>query len=90
MNACSFEIHLKPRASKDRITVLESGVLEIAVTAPPVDNKANEHLISLLSRRLDIPKSFIRFLKGEHSRHKVLKIEHLSWDDALQKLKGKR
>jgi uncharacterized protein (TIGR00251 family) len=77
-SGCTFEVHLKPRAKRDGIVMGESGVLEISVTSPPVDDRANEHLVKLLSKRLSIPRSSIRIIKGGHSRNKVVALDGLT------------
>ncbi len=86
MKSCSFEIRLKPRARKDQIQLLEDGTLEISVTSPPVDNKANQHLIKLLAQQLDLPKRSLEIIRGEHCRNKVILVEGLSRDKIIQRL----
>ena len=67
---------LQPRASKDEIAGLQGDRLKIRITAPPVDGKANRHLIALVSRWFGTPKSAISLLQGETGRHKTLRIEN--------------
>ncbi len=86
MKSCSFEIRLKPRARKDQIILSENGTLEISVTSPPVDNKANLHLIKLLADRLDLPRKALEIIRGEHCRNKVISIEGLSRDETILRL----
>ncbi|HEX3019067.1 MAG TPA: DUF167 domain-containing protein [Chitinispirillaceae bacterium] len=86
MKSCSFEIRLKPRAKKDQIHLSESGILEISVTSPPVDNKANQHLVKFLADRLDIPRKSMEIIRGEHSRNKVISVDGLSRDEIIQRL----
>jgi uncharacterized protein (TIGR00251 family) len=82
----SFEIRLKPRASKDKIQLSADGTLEVSVTSPPVDNKANQHLIKLLAQRLDLPRKSLEIIRGEHCRNKVISVEGLSRDEIIQRL----
>ncbi len=86
MKSCSFEIRLKPRARKDQIQLSEDGTLEISVTSPPVDNKANQHLIKLLAERLDLPRRSMEIIRGEHCRNKVISVEGFSRDEIIQRL----
>jgi uncharacterized protein (TIGR00251 family) len=86
MNSCSFEIRLKPRAKKDTVSVVSPGKLEVSVTSPPLENKANEHLVKLLADKLDIPKRSLRFLKGEHSRNKAIAVDGLTMEESLRRL----
>ena len=65
---------LQPRASKDEIVGLQGERLKIRITAPPVEGKANQHLIALVSRWFGTPKSAVS-LQGEIGRQKTLRIE---------------
>ena len=49
--------------------------LKIAITAPPVDGKANAHLVKFLSKQFNVAKSAINVEKGLQSRHKLVRIK---------------
>ena len=87
MNSCTIDIRLKPRSKKDKITVKDSAI-EIAVTSPPVDNKANMHLVRLLAKRLKVSRSSIQIIKGEHSRNKSVAVTGISSDQVMKLLKN--
>ncbi|RKF15943.1 YggU family protein [Alginatibacterium sediminis] len=70
----ALRVYLQPKASRDQILGLHDGALKIAITAPPVDGKANAHLIKYLSKQLSIAKSKISISSGELNRHKRLHI----------------
>lgn len=86
MSGCTFEVKLKPRAKKDTIKLGSGGALEISVTSPPIDNKANDHLIRLLSDALRIPKSSIQIIRGGHSKSKAVAICSLDVGEVIKKL----
>ncbi|HSC69652.1 MAG TPA: DUF167 family protein [Cellvibrio sp.] len=67
--------HLQPKAAGDAIVGIHDQRLKIRITAPPVDGKANEHLIKWLSKIFGVPKSHIEILQGESGRHKTLRIK---------------
>ena len=46
--------------------------LKVALTAPPVDGKANAELCRFLADKAGVPKSSVRILSGETSRTKVV------------------
>jgi uncharacterized protein YggU (UPF0235/DUF167 family) len=76
-----FTVRLTPRGGRDAITGWECGadggqVLKARVAAPAVDNKANEALIALIARLLDVPKSSIRIAAGSAARRKIIEIAH--------------
>ncbi|MBW4640471.1 MAG: DUF167 domain-containing protein [Gloeocapsa sp. UFS-A4-WI-NPMV-4B04] len=43
--------------------------------SPPVDGKANEELIRILTKKFDLPKSKIRIKSGLSSRQKLIEID---------------
>ena len=73
----TISIKLKPGAKKDKITITDDNAVTISVTSRPVEGKANEHLIKLLSNILHISKSSCKILHGSKSRNKVVAIEGL-------------
>ncbi len=69
-----LRIILQPKASKDQFVGLHNNELKITITAPPIDGKANAHLIKFLSKSFKVPKRDVLLEKGELSRHKQLRI----------------
>jgi len=70
----SFAIRVQPRASRDEIGGVWQGGLKIRLTAPPVDDRANEALQRLLAARLKVPLAAVRIAAGERSRNKRVEI----------------
>ena len=70
----SFAVRVQPRASRDAIAGEYQGGLKIRLTAPPVDDRANESLRKLLAARLKVPLSAVRIASGERSRTKRVEI----------------
>ena len=66
---------LQPRASKDEIVGIHDNRLKIRITAPPVDGKANQHLIGLASKWFGTPKGKVSIVRGETGRQKTLLIK---------------
>lgn len=69
-----LECRLQPKASSDELVGDHGGVLKIRITAPPVDGKANAHLIQLLAKSFGVSKSKISIEKGELGRSKRVRI----------------
>jgi uncharacterized protein len=70
----SFLVRVQPRASCDEFAGEYQSALKIRLTAPPVDDRANEALRKFLSSRLNVPMAAVRIVAGEHSRTKRLEI----------------
>lgn len=69
-----LRLYIQPKASRDSIIGLHGNELKVAITAPPVDGKANAHLIKYLAKQFRVAKSQVLIEKGELGRHKHIKI----------------
>lgn len=70
-----FNVHVQPRASRDEITGIHGNRIKIRITAPPVDGKANEHLMRFLAIEFKVSKRQVILISGETGRDKRFKIE---------------
>ena len=71
----ALAIRVTPRSSKNQIAeILDDGTIRIRLTAPPVEGKANEALISFLADVLDVSRSKIEIVAGETGRDKLVSI----------------
>ena len=68
--ALTFAVRVTPRASHDTIEGEYQGALKVRLTAPPVENRANEALRRLLAESLKVPVSAVRIVAGHKSRTK--------------------
>lgn len=66
--------HFQPKAANDEIVGIHGDRLKIRITAPPVDGKANDHIIKWFSKLFKVPKGDIEILQGELGRQKTLLI----------------
>ena len=82
----SLAIKLQPRASANEIGGPLGNELRIKVTAPPVDAAANEALVRLLAEHFDCPRRCVEILRGQTSRHKVVKLYDVSAAHVLARL----
>ena len=81
-----LSVKLQPRASANEICEPLGNELRIRVTAPPVDAAANEALIRLLADALDCSRSRVELVRGQTSRHKVIKLHGFSLQEVEAKL----
>ena len=71
-----LRLYLQPKASREQFVGQHGEELKIAITAPPVDGKANAHLVKFFSKQFNVAKSAINVEKGLQSRHKLVRIKH--------------
>ena len=67
-----LKVKVHPNSKKDEVLKKSDDSFEIFVRAKPVDGKANDAVLELLSDHLNIPRSKIRLLRGADSRNKLL------------------
>jgi uncharacterized protein (TIGR00251 family) len=84
----SFSVRVQPRAGRDEIAGEWQGALRVKLSAPPVDDKANEALRRLLAERLNVPISVIRISQGRQSRNKRVQIEGRSTAQVFRMLEA--
>jgi len=76
--AVELSVRVAPRASRNAIEGEYNGALKVRLTAPPVDDRANDALRRLLAERLKVPVSAVRIVAGEKSRTKRVSIAGVS------------
>jgi len=85
---CRLEIRVQPRARRNAIKNESEGALKVAVTAAPVEGKANAACIELLAKLLKLPKSSFSIAAGQTSRSKVVRIRGITADELLARLRA--
>ena len=65
-------LYVQPRASRNKVIGLQGEELKVALTAPPVDGAANKACCAFLAKLCSLPKSSVKLVSGETSRHKRL------------------
>ncbi len=73
-NVLHLFVRVQPKASKDEFAEEQEGRIRVRITAPPVDGKANTHLIKFLAKTFGVAKSDIQIKSGETGRNKHLHI----------------
>jgi len=74
----TFAVKVHPRAKKNAITGEVGDALKLALTAPPVDGKANEACIDFFAKLLNLPRSSVTIAAGQASRNKVIRVAGLT------------
>jgi uncharacterized protein len=61
---------------------------KVRVTAPPEDGRANDALLELLAKRLDLPRRSLSIVSGHTSREKVVRLEGIGRAESERRLEG--
>lgn len=69
-----LDLHVQPGARQTAVVGEHGGRLKLKIAAPPVDNKANAHLLAWLAAQLGVPKASVTLVRGETSRQKTVAV----------------
>ena len=81
-----FTVKVHPRAKKDAITGELGDALKVALTAPPIERRANDACIEFFAAVLKVPRSSVTIAAGQTSRRKTLRIAGLSAHEVRERL----
>ncbi|EGG14823.1 hypothetical protein DFA_10696 [Cavenderia fasciculata] len=71
-----LNVNVHPNAKQSTIVQFtDDGCLDLRISQPPIDGKANDEVIDFLSDELKLKKRFITVDKGLKSRNKVIAID---------------
>jgi uncharacterized protein YggU (UPF0235/DUF167 family) len=56
------------------------------LTAPPLENRANEALVRFLARALGVPRSRVMLVTGSRSRNKVVRVSGIGRNEFFRRL----
>lgn len=67
-----LKVKVHPGSKKNEVVEKSHDSFEIFVRAKPVEGKANDAVIDLLSDYLKLPRSGLRLVRGATSRNKII------------------
>ena len=85
-SGATFAVKVHPRAKQNGITGEIGDALKVALTAPPVEGRANEACIDFFAKVLDVPRSSVTIAAGQNSRNKVIRVGGLTAQQVRQRL----
>lgn len=74
----TFAVKVHPRARKNAITGTVGEALKLALTAPPIEGRANQAVIEFFAELFQIPRSSVTIASGLNTRNKVVRLSGLS------------
>lgn len=67
-----IKIRVIPRARQSKIVAESDGSLRVYTNVAPTDGKANDAVVKMLAKYLDVPKTQIKIVRGETSHDKII------------------
>ena len=77
-SGATFQVRVHPRAKKNAVTGEAGDALKLALTAPPVEGRANDACVAFLAEVLNVPRSSVTIAAGKSSRNKTILVSCLS------------
>jgi uncharacterized protein (TIGR00251 family) len=82
-------LRVQPGARKNALLArMPGGIWKVAVAAPPLEGRANEAVVELVSDLLGVHRRQVTLARGESSRSKVVEVEGLSESEADARLEA--
>ncbi len=70
----SFAVRIHPGAGATGIIGTIAGALKLAVSAPPMEDRANQEMTEFLAGLFNVPRSAVQIVTGARARNKVIRI----------------
>ncbi|SDS03184.1 DUF167 domain-containing protein [Opitutus sp. GAS368] len=86
MPGCTLELKTIPNAPRDEIAGWLGPALKVKVHAPALEGRANDALLDFLAGRLGLPRRALTLIRGDKSRHKVVRIAGLTLAEVRTRL----
>lgn len=84
----SFWLRVKPRATRERLTVDATGQLCLELHVPATEGQANEACVHFLARALRLPQACVVILSGHKARRKLLRVTGRSAEETIARING--
>lgn len=82
----TVKVHVMPRASRAGVAGLLGDAVRIRLSAPPLENRANEALVRFLSASLDVPRPSVTIIAGQRGRRKVVRVTGMPRKEIFRRL----
>jgi len=70
-----LKLKLQPKSSRDAFAGQQNDRLRVRITAPPVDGKANTHLLAWLAKQFGVSKASVTIETGQSSPLKRVRVK---------------
>jgi uncharacterized protein (TIGR00251 family) len=82
----TVRLRVSPGAHRSELVGRHGDGWKVRVTAPPEDGRANDALLDLLAKRLDLPRRSLSIVSGHTGREKVVRLEGIGRAESERRL----
>jgi uncharacterized protein (TIGR00251 family) len=86
ISAIDVELRVVARAGRSEFAGLRDGAILVRLAAAPVDGAANDALIALIARTLQVPKRDVEIVAGERARTKRVRVAGMNRAQLIDRL----
>jgi uncharacterized protein (TIGR00251 family) len=69
-----IKVLVKTKSKNEGVERLSDDSFIVRINVPPIEGRANKHVVELLAQYFNCPKSQVTLLKGLKSKNKVFEI----------------
>ena len=84
----SLRLRVSPGARRTELVGRHGDAWKVRVSAPPEDGRANDAVLSLLAKQLDLPRRSLEIVSGRSGRDKVVRMTGISQAESERRLEG--
>jgi uncharacterized protein (TIGR00251 family) len=88
-DGATFQVKVQPRAKKNAIVGEVGEALKLALTAAPIEGRANQACVAFLAELLNVSRSSVTIAAGQSSRNKVIRVAGLAAAQVQERLSKK-
>jgi uncharacterized protein (TIGR00251 family) len=81
-----LRLRVSPGARRSELVGRHGDGWKVRVTAPPEDGRANNAVLDLLARRLDVPRRALSIVSGHTAREKVVRMQGIDREESERRL----
>jgi uncharacterized protein (TIGR00251 family) len=82
-----IRLRVKAGGRRDRLIGAHGGALKLEVNAVPERGKANESVVELLAKTLDVSRTSVTIVSGTTSQDKVVGLRGCTVDEVVKRLR---
>jgi hypothetical protein len=87
-NGVTFAVRVHTRAKKNSIIGELGDALKLALTAPPIDGRANAACLEFFAKLFAVQRSAVSIASGETRRKKIIRVAGRSVEEVRSRLSG--
>ncbi|MCX5861437.1 MAG: DUF167 domain-containing protein [Desulfomonile sp.] len=82
----TISVRVIPNSSRNAVAFDTPDHLAVKLTSPPVQGRANRHLVKFLGKKLGVPPSAMEIIAGSLSRQKTILVRGINLEAVLSRL----